>query len=225
MATTPLGKHGLSAQERRQRNRQEMREALIEVAREIMREQGAGALSLHELTRRVGISTPAFYTYFQSKMDLYDALFHMGIHLFHEAEQTLWQNTKPDWERIQAWFELRLRQAEEHPDLYHLIFDNAVPQFQPSPESMEGVWKLYDDALRAITEVYEAGVIQPGIPLDEALNLLLSMRRGIVAEHMGKGRRLDPPDRFSRIIPQILAILRVAWTPRAAGSAPGPQSD
>src|SRR5215211_4559567 len=120
---------GLSVRERRQRNHEEMRTGILEVARDIMREQGVAALSLNEIARRVGITPPALYTYFPSKMALYDELYQMGIHFFLKAEEELWRTTAPDWERIHAWFALRLALAEEQPDLYHLVFDVPVPGF------------------------------------------------------------------------------------------------
>lgn len=210
---TMRARRGLSVEERRQRNREEMRAAILDVAREIMREQGAGALNLNEVARRVGITTPALYTYFAGKMALYDALVLIGIRLFRQAEVEIWRTTEPGWERIRAWFELRLRQAQEHPELYHLVFDDPVPGLERSSESMEEVWGLYDDALGALTEVIEAGVIAPGLPAEQALDLLLSLRRGIVAEHLGKRRRIGPPDRFPRLIPHVLDILQAAWSP------------
>src|SRR5215218_3497420 len=120
---------GLSVRERRQRNHEEMRTGILEVARDIMREQGVAALNLNEIARRVGITPPALYTYFPSKMALYDELYRMGARLLREAEEERQRTTTPDWERIEAWFAQRVAQAEEHPDLYHLIFDVPIPGF------------------------------------------------------------------------------------------------
>jgi AcrR family transcriptional regulator len=213
-------RRGLSVQERRARNRQEMRAGIIDVAREIMREQGIAALNLNEIARRVGITPPALYTYFPGKMALYDALYRMGIHLFREAEEEMWRTTAPGWERIRAWFELRLRLAQENPELYHMAFDDPIPGFVPKPESMEEVRMIRAAAVRGITEVVEAGAMEPHLPAEEVTDLLFTMRRGIVAEHMGKYRRIDPPDRFARLIPQVLAVLQAAWSPdRARTSA------
>lgn len=205
---------GLSLQERRQRNRAEMRGAILDVAREIMREQGIAALNLNEIARRVGITPPALYTYFPSKMALYDALYRMGIRLFREAEEELWRTTAPDWERIRAWFELRLQLVEENPELYHMVFDDPIPGFMPTPESMEEVRKIAQAVLHGIAEVIEAGVIQPHLSPEQVTDLLFVMRRGIVAEHIGKHRRVHPPDRFARLIPDVLAVLQAAWSPR-----------
>jgi AcrR family transcriptional regulator len=207
------GTRGLSAQERRQRNREEMQEGILEVAREIMREQGVAALSMNEIARRVGITPPALYTYFSSKMALYDALYRMGIRLFVEADAELWQTTAPGWERIQGWFAKRLALAQAHPDLYHLVFDVPIPGFVPSPESLEVVRQLYNAIVRGIGEVIEAGAIRPDLSPEQATDLMLAMRLGIVAAHLGKQRRFPPPDRLELLVPELVAVLRAAWEP------------
>lgn len=216
-------RRGLSARERRARNREEMCAGILDIAREIMREQGIAALNLNEVARRAGITTPALYTYFPGKMALYDALYRMGIQLFREAEEELWRTTQPDWERIRAWFELRLRLVEENPELYHMVFDDPIPGFVPTPQSMDEVRLIRDAAVRGIGEVIAAGVIRPGLPAEEVTDLLFTMRRGIVAEHMGKHRRIEPPDRFARLIPEVLALLWAAWRPDATQPSAGPE--
>jgi AcrR family transcriptional regulator len=213
--TEPSARPGLSPQERRARNSAEMREAIVEVATEIIREKGSAALTLQEVARRIGISTPALYTYFASKMDLYDALYRRGLRLFRLAEAELWRTTAPTWERLRAWFEVRLAVAEEYPEFYHLVFDDPIPGFIPTQESMQEVRQLTAAAVQGITEIIAAGVMQPPLPPEQVTDLLLTMRRGIVAEHMGKRRRVSPPDRFARLIPEVLAVLRAAWSPPA----------
>ncbi len=219
MATKSItGRRGLSVRERRQRNREEMRAGILALAREIMREQGVAALSLNEIARRVGITPPALYTYFPSKMAIYDALYRTGIRLFREAEEELRRTTGPDWERIHSWFAQRLALAEEHPDLYHLVFDAPIPGFVPTPESLEEVRRLYDATVCGIAEVIEAGAMRPNLPPEQATDLLLAIRLGIVAAHVGKHRPLPPPERVARLVPEIVAILRAAWEPTDNGS-------
>jgi AcrR family transcriptional regulator len=211
---------GLSVAERRQRNREEMRSGILAVAREIMREQGIGALNLNEIARRIGITPPALYTYFPGKMALYDALYRLGFRLFLEADVELLRTTAPDWERIHAWFALRLALAEEHPDLYHLVFDVPIPGFAPSPESLAEIRRFYDATVTGIAEVIAAGAMRPNLPPEQVTDLLLSMRLGIVAAHLGKQRLLPPPERIARLEPEIVAILRAAWEPQEDDSQP-----
>lgn len=204
-----------SPKERRERNREEMTAAILETARDIMRQDGVTALNLNEIARRLSVTTPAIYVYFPSKDALYDALFRMGLRLFRESEEEIWRTTAPNWDRIQAWFDTRLTLASAHPDLYHLVLDAPIPGFVPTAESQEEVRKILSSTRRGLTEVIEAGVIDPGMAPEDAVDLLLSMRRGIVAEHLGKEATVSfTTGRFARLVPAALAVFQVAWAPK-----------
>ncbi len=73
--------------DRRQRRRQETIEEVLDIAVEIMAEQGVAGLSIGEIARRMGIRPPSLYVYFDSKNALYDALFARGARgvLEHDA--------------------------------------------------------------------------------------------------------------------------------------------
>ena len=57
----------LSPQERRQRNREEMRHAILEAARQVMREEGVAALNLQEVRVGSGYAHPLSTSTFQGK--------------------------------------------------------------------------------------------------------------------------------------------------------------
>src|SRR5215203_2841134 len=59
--------------------------AILEAARDIMRAEGVGALTLAEVARRVGMRPPSLYEYYPSKLALYDALFRLGFELFGQG--------------------------------------------------------------------------------------------------------------------------------------------
>ena len=205
-----------SPQERNQRHRQEVSAAILAAARDIMRRDGVAALTLNEVARLVGMQPPSLYKYFPGKFALYDALFQLAVGLFRESEEQVWATPAPIWERIEAWFERRLQLVQEHPDLYQLLLNNPVPGFVPSPESLEGARGMRTAGRRAITEAMEAGLIVTHLSPDHALDLLLAMRRGIIAEHMGKETHLPAGDeRFRALVPEVLALLKEAWTPHA----------
>ena len=211
----------LSLKERRQRYRQEMVNEILSVAREVMQQQGVAALNLNEVARRLGMSGQALAKYFPNKAALYEVLFLMGHRRFQEAEDEIWRTTKPDWERIRQWFERRFSLAVEYPDLYSLVWGASVPGFAPSEAIQEDIHLMISGARRGIGEVIDAGVIDAGIPADRVVDILLAVRHGIIAEHMGK-RDLLPPDtdRFHSLIPEILAVFQQAWAPKHKSALP-----
>ncbi len=193
-----------------------MRVGIVEVAREIMREQGTGGLNLNEIARRVGISAPALYTYFDGKSALYDELYRIGVVLLIQAEEDLRRSSPPGWERIEQWFMLRLKIAASDTDLYHLVFDAPMPGFVPSTANLERIQLLYDAAANNITVVIEAGAMCPTVPRLEAIDLLISMRLGLVASHLGKHRQVPTSGRLETLLPSMIGTLRAAWEPRSA---------
>jgi AcrR family transcriptional regulator len=197
---------------RRLRYRQEMVDAILAEARAVMQEQGVAALNLNEVARRLGVSSQALAKYFPNKTALYDALFLLGHQLFRKADEHVWQTTRPDWERIRQWFEVRLALACEHPDLYHLIWENSVPGFVPSEASLEDIRLILAETRNMIGEVIEAGGLDAGLPVERVVDMLLAVRHGIIAEHLGKRDFLPPgSDRFSGLVPDILVVFEQAW--------------
>jgi len=207
-------KHLLPPQERRQHHRQEVIDAILAAAREIMYRNGVAALNLNEVARIVRMQPPSLYKYFPSKFAIYDTLFRMSVRLMREQEAEIWNSTEPGWERIKRWFEVRLVLAEAYPELYNLD-PSAVPGFAPSEEGMEEARKIRAAITQGITECIEAGVMAPPLPPDRVCDLLLAIRHGIIAEHMGKKSVLPPgeKDRFRSLIPEALALLKTAWAP------------
>lgn len=211
------GRTILSPRERRERNREEMVSAILETARAIMREEGVTALNLNELARRLGMTTPALYAYFPSKVAIYDAVFRIGLRLLRESDEQVWRDHAPDWERIRIWFETRLRIAREHPELYHLTVDIPVPGFTPSDESLTEAQGLRGGVIKGLRQMIETGLIDPGISVERAADLLLTMRHGIVAERIGKAPALPQgTERFAYVIEDALAVFQAAWSPHAA---------
>lgn len=205
----------IPAMERRRRIRQETIASILEAARAIMREQGVPALNLHEVARRMGMRPQSLAEYFPTKSAMYDTLFGMAIQLMREGDDRAFAEHGPDWGRVQAWFENRLAFAEEHPELYHLALDMPVPGFVPSQESKQAVKDLLENTRRGLVEVVDAGVMEPGMPPERAVDILLTARRGIAAEQLGKGSVVPERSvRFRSLIPDVIAVYRAAWEPQ-----------
>ena len=59
----------------REGRRQAAREAIVRAAWTLVDEEGLAGLSLRDLARGAGITTPTVYAYFESKSSIYDAMF------------------------------------------------------------------------------------------------------------------------------------------------------
>lgn len=204
----------LSPRERRQRNREEMKNAILEAARQVMREEGVAALNLQEVARRVGVRAPSLYEYFPGKMALYDALFRVGVRMYAERVSHLNEITDSFWERSQAGLENYMTFAQEYPELYQLVFERPVPGFVPSDESMTESRRLLTMSDEIVEKGIEKGSIALGITVSQARDLFVAMMHGLTALHMANEPQLPVGSgRFGSLIPAALALFRTAWEP------------
>jgi AcrR family transcriptional regulator len=204
-----------SPAERRQRNHEEVRRAILQAARDVMREHGVAALSLREVARRVHMQAPSLYAYFPSKMALYDALFVMAVRLHAESHAHANEGLVDFWDRLRVHFETYMRFAQENPDLYQLAFERPVPGFVPSAESLEEAVRAPAEFEQFLADAVTAGQIVPDMPVAQACDLLFGMIHGLTAQHMANEPDLPiGSGRFGSQIPASLALFRAKWDPR-----------
>ncbi len=189
-----------------------VRQAILDAARQMMRTDGVGALSINEVARRVGMKPPSLYTYFESKHALYDELFRQGMRAYHAQVRELMEQTG----LTEGFFEAAIRHymafADENPELYALLFERPVPGFVPSEESMKEAQALLDDGERWFQQALDAGLLRTGLGAAETRDLALALMHGLTAL-----RRANEPDappgsgRFAPLIPAAVALIRAAW--------------
>src|SRR5215204_6466062 len=212
-----------SPAERRRRNRDEVRRAILDAARDVMREQGVAALSLREVARRVSMQAPSLYPYFPSKMALYDALFLMAVRLRAEYRDRDDAGRAGFWDRLEGRFESYFRFAQENPDLYQLAYERPVPGFVPSAESLEEAFRAPAGLEQMLDDAVAAGEVMLDIPVAQARDLLIGMIHGLTAHHMANEPALPiGSGRFGSQIPATVALFRAKWDPPGAGCSLSP---
>lgn len=215
----------LAPQARRERNREEMRRAILDAARVVMREQGVAALSLREVARRVKLQAPSLYVYFPSKMALYDALFLEGIRTFQAYRASEGQQHGSFRETLQSWLHAYMRFAQEHPDLYQLCFERPVPGFVPSEtsmqESLEGLARFETELMATIA----AGQLHTGVTASQARDLIIAISHGLTSQHMANEPHLPVGvGRYGGLIPAAAALFEAAWAPEYRATRETPDS-
>src|SRR5215213_4814369 len=73
----------------REARREAARAKLLATAWEMVREDGLGALTLRQLAKRAGVTTPTVYAYFDSKNAIFDAMFGEAAEAFAETRVDL----------------------------------------------------------------------------------------------------------------------------------------
>ena len=198
--------------QRRRRYRDEIIEDVLGIAREMMRSDGVAALSFNEIARRLGMQPPSLYHYFESKNAIYDELFRRGFEAFGRAMAERPSQDGTLREKLQSAMETYMRFAQENPDLYQLMFQRPVPEFVPSETSMAASLATLGAARAQFAETLQGAELTLGIPLEQALDLVIAFEHGLTELHLANNPELPVGEgRFGKLIPQAVQLILDAW--------------
>jgi len=197
---------------RREQVRQDTSEEILRIAREEMKRDGVAALSLGAIARRLGMKTPSLYTYFDSKNALYDELFRRGFVTFGR-----WMDERADQagslqQKMEGVIEAYMRFAQTNPDLYQLMFQRPVPDFEPSAASMAVSLAELAKARARFGQFFSGGKLDTNLSFEEARDIFIALQYGLTALHLANDPQLPVGEgRFGKLIPQAVQVLLAAW--------------
>lgn len=113
-------------QERRARQREERRRAIIDAARQLAEEEGWSAVTIRRLADRIEYSQPVLYSHFQDKLAITRAV---AIEGFVELTRRLHRaraRAKVPEAAVGSVTRAYLGFASEHPALYEAMFSRAI---------------------------------------------------------------------------------------------------
>jgi AcrR family transcriptional regulator len=187
--------------DRRTARRQQTRDEILAASWDIVREQGLAGLNMRDLGQRVGMKAQSIYSYYGSKHEIYDAMFHEGYLDFTAAMSDVSGDTGgTDGEDPRAvahrvahrFFEF----CTSDPARYQLLFQRTIPDFVPSPESYTVAVESY--------EAMTAQFATLGITDAETLDLWTAMLTGLTDQQISN----DPGgDRWELIIDRAVDML------------------
>lgn len=120
--------------DRRQERREAKRAVILEEAWRLARRDGLAAISLRDLADAVGLRQPSLYVYFESKLDLYDAMFADGygqLLAFIGAKRY----GKDPRRALGRFVADTVQFSTEDVVRHQLLFQRTIPGFEPSADS------------------------------------------------------------------------------------------
>src|SRR5215218_3918910 len=180
-------------------------EEILDLAIQVMAEDGVAALSLAEVARRMGMRPPSLYQYFPSKLAVYDALFERGarqtLAVMESYQSRIAENPLEGLAAAQApWNDWVMA----NPVLAQLLYWRPVPGFEPSP-------KAYHPALQAAVD---AGQLAPAAASEEGDALYTILMAGVISQQLANEPAAPAATgRFTRLTPTVLDMFVRYYAP------------
>ena len=188
--------------DRRAARRQQSKDEIVAAAWDLVREHGLAGLAMRDLGDRVGMKAQSIYSYFASKHEIYDAMFHQGYLAFAAAiaevksadtDRAGSVDESADALHLMAhrFFEFCI----SDPVRYQLLFQRTIPEFVPSDAS-------YAVAVEAYHQMND-GLAAIGITDPQAVDLWTALLTGLSDQQISN----DPGgDRWERLIDRAVAM-------------------
>jgi AcrR family transcriptional regulator len=195
--------------DRRQRRRRETIEQVLDVAVEVMADQGVAGLTLGEVARRMGIRPPSLYVYFDGKNALYDALFERGwreLQTVLRAARDRIRSQSPD-DSFRIFSDAFVRWAVEHPAYAPLMFWRPVPGFTPSQRAYGPAIEIQGMARGFLADMQRLGGLRADVDLDLAYRTWTTATSGVLTQQLANAPD-EPFDTgtFTSTLPDVVAM-------------------
>jgi AcrR family transcriptional regulator len=204
----------MRADRRVQRHNQTIEE-ILDLAIQVMAEDGVAALSLAEVARRMGIRPPSLYQYFPSKLAVYDALFERGarqtLAILEAYQSRIAENPLEGLAAAQAaWNDWVMA----NPVLAQLLYWRPVPGFEPSPKAYQPALQLQDLGRAALQAAVDAGQLAPAAVSEEGGALYTILMAGVISQQLAnEPAATAATGRFTRLTPTVLDMFIRHYAP------------
>jgi AcrR family transcriptional regulator len=201
--------------DRRARRHQQTIAEILDIAEDIMAEQGANALSLAEVARRLGVQPPSLYKYFPSLMAIYDAIFLRGQVEHLEVMRSAMAQAEPGLPALISGLEASGRWCLAHRPTAQLLFWRPVPSFEPSPQAFAPSVEMVALQRAALAEAVAADQLGPEADSDEAVYVISALITGVLSQALANEPDLEwGQGRFTPTFPKLMKLLAAVYPPQ-----------
>ncbi|MBL8156148.1 MAG: TetR/AcrR family transcriptional regulator [Anaerolineae bacterium] len=177
---------------RRDNERKELRQLILDAAGELFAQGGYEAFSLRQVAEQIGYSPGAIYRYYDDKDDLLFNVADEGFKRFSAMQAAAAQSGDNAGERLRAMAKAYIDFGLQYPNYYRLMFMERPDLLFKSREAQAMEWLNSLGAYQAIfTAAIQGGVLREGSPVAMS-DAWWAMLHGIVALGISMNFLLDP---------------------------------
>jgi AcrR family transcriptional regulator len=196
----------MGIKERQERDREAVRRAILDAARELFVAEGFQNVSIRKIAERIEYSPAAIYGYFASKDDIFFALAEEGFRLLGDPaarERREQLATLDPLQRIRAVFWRVYQFSSEHPEYFALMFlDRSVPRISREYERFTFARETKQHVVEELERCVKAKVFPPTVKPNVAMRVLTAGLLGIAGLKLSD--RLSPQEDPDQLASDVL---------------------
>lgn len=150
----------MGTQERRERERENLRRHILDAARDLFVSDGFEAVSMRRIASAIEYSPTAIYLYFADKDAILVALAEEGFDLLSVRLETTNAVADP-LERLRAGAREYFRFAQEQPNYYAIMFEMRANAFEKGEKAETAGSRAFGFIVRSVAEGIARGMIAP----------------------------------------------------------------
>jgi AcrR family transcriptional regulator len=147
----------MGVKERRERERTETREKILDAARELFIEEGFDGVSMRKIAERVEYSPTAIYLHFADKEQLFMEICHEDFRQLAQSMVGLAQVPDPV-ERLRRIGNAYIEFGLQNPNHYRTMFMTPHPPIAESEEALKGKGNPEEDAYELLRAAVQEGL-------------------------------------------------------------------
>jgi len=200
----------MSAKERKEKQKTEMREAILSSALKLFTEEGFENVTMRGIADKIEYSVGTLYLYFKDKDEIFFELHNKGFSEFYKKQLSV-QTIKDPAERLAAHGLAYVEFAIDNPKYYDLMFISSSPaKVIKKNKNWESGLKAYDLLKQNIIEVKKTGKFK-NVDTEVAAFSVWAFVHGVSSLYIRERIILFPADSLKDIITGSLGFLQRAY--------------
>jgi AcrR family transcriptional regulator len=199
----------VSIKQRREREKQEIRQAILSAARQIALQDGWQAVTIRRVADRIEYSPPTIYEYFASKEDILLELYMEGFRQLAVTLQVARDSVQDHQERLLNMADAYWDFAMEHLELYQVMYGMGGVPFD-----CRGKWSTTCETFLAIHDALDDWTQAGGIDIPDlqgALTIMRSLIHGLISLTMIDRINGGAPE-AKKLLRRAVSDLLVSWS-------------
>jgi AcrR family transcriptional regulator len=175
----------MGIKERQVRDRETVRRAILDAARELFVAEGFHNVSIRKIAERIEYSPAAIYGYFPSKDDIFFALAEEGFRLLCDRGAAQTPGSDRPLEHVRGVFRRLYEFSRDHPQYFALMFvDRTVPRIGREYERFAFAREMKQNIVASIAACVATGDLPASVDPATAMRVLTTGVIGVAVMQM-----------------------------------------